>query len=1037
MAFQSRSLFLAAALLTACSGSLSSDQTADDLQAAGKPARLLQLTRVTAHGDGSLKLARAPRFEEPLTVVLKLSGDPVAVVRKNAPHKAISATDKISVESALASQQQALGPLIEANGGTVLARFQNAINGIKVQAPAGKLAALATLPGVVAVKPVAVHKMLNSISVPFIGADQVWDGSAGFRGEHIKVAVIDTGIDYTHANFGGPGTPAAYDAAFKNGALPADPALFGPNAPKVKGGIDLVGDDYDGANPKSVPVPDANPLDCAAHGSHVAGTVAGFGVNADGSTFKGPYNASTPAQKFAIGPGVAPQADLYAVRVFGCGGSTNVVVEALDWAVKNDMDVVSMSLGSPFGAEDDADAEASENAAQAGIIVVAAAGNEGPGVYMTGSPAAGEKTISVAAMDSNSPASFPGVHLTLPGAAVVAQNSNNAAFNGTPLAVAVLRDAAGAVSLGCNEAEYVDAQIAGKLVIAKRGTCARILRAQLGFKHGAAAVALINNGAGYPPFEGAIATADGSATVTIPFLGVLTSDGAALAAAATSALDSSVVIPNPVYRAFADFTSGGPRSGDGHLKPDLAAPGVNIVSTAMGSGNQGVAFSGTSMATPHVAGVAALALQSHPGWEIEDVRAAILNTADAKQITGYAVRLGGAGLVQPLPATRTALIARDVDGGAANLSFGVAEFTSDFSKTKTLRVENLGRAAVRLSVAAIGASGSPSRVSVQPASLWVEAGSSRTVDVTLTVPAATAGDTSDFREVGGLIVLTPADKQNRGAALTVPYYLVPRARADVSVKLSGGFGPLKPLGSAKVRNASKSVPGTADFYAWGLEGQNKKAGDVGIRAMGVQSIPFNGDQVLFFAINTWAPWANNAANEFDLLIDNNGDGKPDFAIVCADLGYLIGGAPVGQMVTAVINLNDPNNSPGIQYPVAAPTDGNTMLVPVFASDLGVTAANPRFAYGVQSFSGSGATDATAAMAKFNAFTSSISTAGYATVAPKATATVPLTLDPVEFKLTPALGVMVVGLDNASGRSSAPQQAPLFRIGGTGEQATQP
>ena len=186
------------------------------------------------------------------------------------------------------------------------------------------------------------------------------------------------------------------------------------------------------------------------------------------------------------------------------------------------------------------------------------------------------------------------------------------------------------------------------------------------------------------------------------------------------------------------------------------------------------------------------------------------------------------------------------------------------------------------------------------------------------------------------------------------------------------------------------------------------------------------------AINTWAPWANNAANEFDVLIDNNGDGKPDFAIVCADLGYLTGGAPVGQMVTAVVNLNDPSKSPGIQYPVAAPTDGNTMLVPVFASDLGVTAANPRFAYGVQSFSGSGKTDATATMAKFNAFQSSVSTAGFAALLPKATATVPLTVDPVEFKLTPALGVMVVGLESASGRGAAPEQAPLFRLNGAGE-----
>src|SRR5205814_8045613 len=120
----------------------------------------------------------------------------------------------------------------------------------------------------------------------------------------IKVAIIDTGIDYTHANFGGPGTVAAFDAAAATSTLPANPALFGPAAPKVKGGTDLVGDDYwpnqtlpngsPNPNYQPVPHPDPNPLDCSAargggHGSHVAGTAAGFGV-LNNATYAGPYN---------------------------------------------------------------------------------------------------------------------------------------------------------------------------------------------------------------------------------------------------------------------------------------------------------------------------------------------------------------------------------------------------------------------------------------------------------------------------------------------------------------------------------------------------------------------------------------------------------------------------------------------------------------------------------------------------------------------------------------------------------------------------
>ena len=97
---------------------------------------------------------------------------------------------------------------------------------------------------------------------------------------------------------------------------------------------------------------------------------------------------------------MAPQADLYALRVFGCGGSTDVTVDAIEWAVANHMDVINMSLGSPFGSADDPSAVASTNAVKAGVTVVASAGNEGASQYITGAPAAGTGAISVAANDA-------------------------------------------------------------------------------------------------------------------------------------------------------------------------------------------------------------------------------------------------------------------------------------------------------------------------------------------------------------------------------------------------------------------------------------------------------------------------------------------------------------------------------------------------------------------------------------------------------------------------------------------------------------
>src|SRR4029077_6667547 len=112
--------------------------------------------------------------------------------------------------------------------GTILAQFQSALNGIKVQVPTSKLAKLSALPGVTALLPVHNDVPENATSVPYIGAPTVWDAPTNYRGEGIKVAVIDTGIDYTHANFGGPATVAAYSAANATATAAADPSLFGP-----------------------------------------------------------------------------------------------------------------------------------------------------------------------------------------------------------------------------------------------------------------------------------------------------------------------------------------------------------------------------------------------------------------------------------------------------------------------------------------------------------------------------------------------------------------------------------------------------------------------------------------------------------------------------------------------------------------------------------------------------------------------------------------------------------------------------------------
>lgn len=228
---------------------------------------------------------------QPQTVIVQLAGDPVTVADANAPAP-FTQGEWNSHRDQLRSQQAPVASQIRQLGGQVLASYQLAYNGIKVRIAGNQADALNSVPGVVAVYPVQVVKPDNVHGVPLVGGPDVWGGSPSFAGEHIKIADIDTGIDYTHADFGGSGIPLDYTNAKASDTLPANPLWFGPSAPKVKGGVDLVGDDYnaDPSNPATyqpVPHPDPNPLDCNSHGTHTAGTAAGFGVLANGHTYTG------------------------------------------------------------------------------------------------------------------------------------------------------------------------------------------------------------------------------------------------------------------------------------------------------------------------------------------------------------------------------------------------------------------------------------------------------------------------------------------------------------------------------------------------------------------------------------------------------------------------------------------------------------------------------------------------------------------------------------------------------------------------------
>jgi hypothetical protein len=267
-------------------------------------------------------------------------------------------------------------------------------------------------------------------------------------------------------------------------------------------GTDLVGDAYNADDPTSVPHPDNNPMDCNGHGTDTASLIAGFGENNDGSTYTGTYDATNPNMaNLKISPGFAPEALLYPVRVFGCNGSTNVVTEAIDWAITNHMDVINMSLGSDESfADDDPDAVAASNAAAMGIIVCSAAGNAGDSYYIHSSPASATGTLSVAATfnDQNgfiSNDTVNGNSANLSGqkfAAIYADTSPHTNATG---------DVVYAVPNNASTPLTNAAQVAGKIVLIDRGAVTFATKAANAQAAGAIGIIVANN-AGDPIVQG-------------------------------------------------------------------------------------------------------------------------------------------------------------------------------------------------------------------------------------------------------------------------------------------------------------------------------------------------------------------------------------------------------------------------------------------------------------------------------------------------------------------------------------------------------
>ncbi len=624
--------------------------------------------------------------------------------------------------------------------------FAQLWNGLSLRLAPADVGALAALPGVHAVFPVlpivldedppgsalADPQLFTALAMS--GAD-VAQGALGFTGAKVRVGVIDTGIDYDHPDLGG---------------------CFGPGC-RVAAGWDFVGDDYSAGDSTTQPEPDALPDDCAGHGTHVAGIIGASGKI----------------------KGVAPAVTLGAYRVFGCNGSTSadVMIQAMEMAEADGMRVVNMSIGSAFQWPEYPTAKAADQLARDGVVVVTSMGNSGAaGLWSGSAPGVGAEVIGVASFD-NTGVAQAAFTIAPDGSAFgyrKAASAPPAPLSGSaPLARTGTIDAL---------ADACDPLPAGSLTAAvaliRRGTCTFYAKTKNAEAAGAIGVVIYNNKPG--ALGATVAPPAGSPDVLVPVVTIGDGDGALINAQLDAApvtltwTDQVVSVPNPNADRVSAFSSVG-LSPDLGFKPDLGAPGGSIYSTfPLELGGYGV-LSGTSMSSPHVAGAAALLIQSRPAIAASSVRDLLQSTAvprlspdDPGGLVLDAVHRQGAGMVRVDLA-----IQATVTVSPARLALGESE-AGPFTAQLTFR--NAGAAAVTYALVhepAASASGSSfeptvnvvgaSSVQLGAPGLVVVPGSGKAaVLVTITAdPALPPGSL-----YGGYLRFVP---QGGGNVLRVPY----------------------------------------------------------------------------------------------------------------------------------------------------------------------------------------------------------------------------------------------------------------------------
>ena len=539
-------------------------------------------------------------------------------------------------------------------------RFQIVLDGITVTLPATKLARLVGLPFAAHVYPSLRFRLLTDTSPSVIGADALHQRT-GARGDGIKIGVVDDGVDQTNPFF----NPAGYQ--------------YPPGFPK--GGRRWVSTKVIVA--RAFPGPGSGrggrlavDRQASFHGTHVAGIAAG---DANTSSPGGVDHPPTTGLS-----GVAPRAYLGNYRVFniptplGHVANTPEIAAAFEAAVRDGMDVINFSGGGPeTEPANDAMIDVIRNVVAAGVVPVIAAGNDRDdmGFGTVGSPGTAPAAITVAASSNT--------HVFAP---ILTVRSSNAPDSLRRIPIQVAQPNEFAASLASVPAPLIDVgtltsrgggavdrylcggpadpnnpdstplgpgSLTGLIALASRGRCTFLSKAERARRAGAAGLILVDNRPG---------EANGiPIALTLPGGMISDLDGAQLRTYLATTHGQAPVtigrIPNRIETGrsgvITSFSSAGLTAFQDMLKPDVTAPGGQILSSTLPEftgGSPFAVFDGTSMATPHVAGSAALLVQLHPTWTAQQIKSALVSTtntawSDTARTQEAPVTLAGSGLV--------------------------------------------------------------------------------------------------------------------------------------------------------------------------------------------------------------------------------------------------------------------------------------------------------------------------------------------------------------------------------------------------------